>query len=59
MTSIVETTPPRGVSARLRSYRQVAAVERRLLGLLRPYRWLVAQGVLVTVVITAVGLAKP
>lgn len=39
--------------------RSVLHVERRLLGLLRPYRGLVAAGVGVTVASTLVGLAQP
>jgi ATP-binding cassette subfamily B protein len=34
-------------------------VERRLVGLLRPYKGAVAKGLLITLAITAVGLAKP
>ena len=45
---------PRWEQARL-----TYVVERRLLTLLRPYKAAVAQGLLVTLAITAVGLAKP
>jgi ATP-binding cassette subfamily B protein/subfamily B ATP-binding cassette protein MsbA len=41
------------------SARSVLRVERRLLGLLRPYRGLVGAGVAVTVASTLVGLAQP
>jgi ATP-binding cassette subfamily B protein len=42
-----------------RTARLTYVVERRLLGLLRPYRMSVGGGLLVTLAITAVGLAKP
>lgn len=45
---------PRWAAARL-----TYVVERRLVGLLRPYRSAVVNGLLVTLAITAVGLAKP
>ena len=38
---------------------RVLRTEGRLLGLLRPYRWAVVRGLLVTVAITVVGVAKP
>lgn len=44
---------------RLSEARSVLGVERRLLGLLRPYRGLVAAGVGVTITSTLVGLAQP
>jgi ABC-type multidrug transport system fused ATPase/permease subunit len=42
-----------------RTVRLTYVVERRLVGLLRPYKRAVANGLLVTLAITAVGLAKP
>ena len=47
------------ILVRARRARSVLSVERRLLGLLRPYRALVAAGVAVTIAITLVGLAAP
>jgi ABC-type multidrug transport system fused ATPase/permease subunit len=44
---------------RWKQVRLTYAVERRLVGLLRPYKGAVAKGLLITLAITAVGLAKP
>jgi ATP-binding cassette subfamily B protein len=47
------------IASRLASARSLLVVERRLIGLLRPYRGLVAAGLGVTVAVTLVGLAMP
>jgi ABC-type multidrug transport system fused ATPase/permease subunit len=44
---------------RWKQVRLTYVVERRLVGLLRPYKGAVAKGLLITLAITAVGLAKP
>ncbi|MGZ6792172.1 MAG: ABC transporter ATP-binding protein [Mycobacteriales bacterium] len=51
-------TPP-GLGERWETVRRTYRVERRLVGLLRPYRRAVVQGVSVTLLITLTGLAKP
>jgi ATP-binding cassette subfamily B protein len=51
--------PRRWWGGRVGGARSVLAVERRLLGLLRPYRALVGAGIGVTVASTLVGLAQP
>ncbi|MGZ6825513.1 MAG: ABC transporter transmembrane domain-containing protein, partial [Mycobacteriales bacterium] len=51
-------TPP-GLGERWEAVRRTYRVERRLVGLLRPYRRAVVQGVSVTLLITLTGLAKP
>lgn len=49
----------RWLASRVAGVKSVFAVERRLVGLLRPHRALVASGVAVTVAMTLVGLAQP
>lgn len=51
---VITRLRPRWDQARL-----TYVVERRLVGLLRPYKGAVAKGLLITLAITAVGLAKP
>ncbi|MFN2540432.1 MAG: ABC transporter ATP-binding protein [Mycobacteriales bacterium] len=53
-TSVLQRVSPLVVEVRA-AYR----VERRLVGLLRPYRGTVVRGLLVTISITLVGLARP
>jgi ABC-type multidrug transport system fused ATPase/permease subunit len=57
--SALDTEVLERVSPRLREVRAAYRVERRLVGLLRPYRGTVVRGLVVTVSITLVGLAKP
>jgi ABC-type multidrug transport system fused ATPase/permease subunit len=56
--SVREATRQR-CGSRWQAVRETYRVERRLVGLLRPYRRAVAEGVSVTLLITVVGLAKP
>jgi ATP-binding cassette subfamily B protein/subfamily B ATP-binding cassette protein MsbA len=59
MTDVVPQTWREQATSWWRGSHDVAVVERRLVGLLRPYWLMVTGGVSITLVLTLVGLAKP